>query len=511
MTVRQPPRTAAIFDFDGTLIDGYSAMSVYQQRLRSRQIGPMELLRMTALTVQGIVGEVEADAYISAAAKAFAGKTAEELDAFGRSISKSALGGWLYPEAVELIRTHRRQGHLIVIASSAMPFQVDTLARELEADVVLSTQLRFENGVCTGEIDGEVLWGRAKADAVRAAAGVHGFDLDASYGYANGDEDLEFLELVGNPHPVNAGKELAARAEERGWPVTTFAPRRRGSLLDGPRTAVAYGGLAASCLLGAGVGALNRSRRVTANTVSAVGGEVTLSLAGVDLNVIGEENLWNSRPAVFITNHQSNLDAIILFKLVRQDFTTIAKKEISSKPVLAQFMWLIDAALVDRADVAKARAAMAPAVARLAQGTSIVVAPEGTRSLTSRVGPFKKGPFHLAMQGGVPIVPIIMRNTCELNWRGSKTIRSGVVDVAVLPAIDVSTWRPDELNERIAEVHHLYETALSDWSCVGDLVAGAIPASTEAGTTARAPRSPRKTAARTEGANHGQPLVRDGR
>jgi putative phosphoserine phosphatase/1-acylglycerol-3-phosphate O-acyltransferase len=507
VTAQLTKQVAAIFDFDGTLIDGYSAMSVYQQRLKSRQIGPAEFLRMSALTMQGIVGEVDATAYISAAAKAFAGKTEDELDSFGRSITRSALGGWLYPEAVELIRSHRRRGHLIVIATSALPFQVETLARELEADVVLSTKLRFENGACTGDIDGDVLWGRAKADAVREAAAAHGFDLRGSFGYANGDEDIEFLELVGNPTAVNAGKGLAARAEELGWPTASFASRRRGSLQDGPRTAIAYGGLAASCLLGAAVGALNRSRRVTANTVSAVGGEVTLSLAGVDLNVVGEENLWNSRPAVFITNHQSNLDAIILFKLVRQDFTTIAKKEISSKPVLAQFMWLINAALVDRSDVGKARAAMAPAVARLAEGTSIVVAPEGTRSLTSRVGPFKKGPFHLALQGGVPIVPIIMRNTCELNWRGSRTIRAGVVDVAVLPAIDVSSWRLDELDDRVAEVRDLYVRALADWSCVGDLVAGVRPAPDVRPAPSRSRRPSRATTTTSEGSGHEQQLV----
>ena len=88
---------------------------------------------------------------------------------------------------------------------------------------------------------------------------------------------------------------------------------------------------------------------------------------------------------------------------------------------------LADMAFVDRGNTTQAKAALAPAVARLREGISLVMAPEGTRSATPALGPFKKGAFHVAMQAGVPIVPIVIRNAGELMWRGASTIREGTV------------------------------------------------------------------------------------
>jgi putative phosphoserine phosphatase/1-acylglycerol-3-phosphate O-acyltransferase len=166
---------------------------------------------------------------------------------------------------------------------------------------------------------------------------------------------------------------------------------------------------------------------------------------------------------VFIFNHQSLLDGWVAINLLRSDFTGVAKKEMARIPLLAQFAWLTNVALVDRADSAQARAALQPALERLRDGCSITLAPEGTRSVTPTVGPFKKGAFHLAMQAGVPVVPIVIRNAGELQWRGSQVIRSGTVDVAVLPPINVADWRRDELGDRVAEVRQLFVDALADW------------------------------------------------
>jgi putative phosphoserine phosphatase/1-acylglycerol-3-phosphate O-acyltransferase len=135
----------------------------------------------------------------------------------------------------------------------------------------------------------------------------------------------------------------------------------------------------------------------------------------------------------------------------------------SRLPILAQFAWLTNVALIDRADSEQARAALDPVLDRLRDGCSITLAPEGTRSVTPRVGPFKKGAFHLAMQAGVPVVPIVIRNAGQLQWRGSNVIRSGEIDVAVLPPITVASWSRAELGDRVAEVRQLFVDALDDW------------------------------------------------
>jgi putative phosphoserine phosphatase/1-acylglycerol-3-phosphate O-acyltransferase len=97
------------------------------------------------------------------------------------------------------------------------------------------------------------------------------------------------------------------------------------------------------------------------------------------------------------------------------------------------------------------------------EGYSLAISPEGTRSPTPRMGRFKKGAFHMAMQAGVPIVPVVIRNAGLHLWRGATVMRPGTIDVAVLPPISVSDWRPEELSERVAEVQELFQATLDDW------------------------------------------------
>jgi putative phosphoserine phosphatase / 1-acylglycerol-3-phosphate O-acyltransferase len=97
-----------------------------------------------------------------------------------------------------------------------------------------------------------------------------------------------------------------------------------------------------------------------------------------------------------------------------------------------------------------------------------VISPEGTRSPTPAVGQFKKGAFHMAMQGGVPIVPVVIRNAGELLWRGSKVMRPGTVDVHVHEPISVADWTVEDLDERVAEVRALFVRTLEDWSARDD-------------------------------------------
>jgi putative phosphoserine phosphatase/1-acylglycerol-3-phosphate O-acyltransferase len=92
-----------------------------------------------------------------------------------------------------------------------------------------------------------------------------------------------------------------------------------------------------------------------------------------------------------------------------------------------------------------------------------MIAPEGTRLDTTEVGPFKKGPFRIAMAAGIPIVPIVIRNAEVVAARDSNTFNAGKVDVAVFPPISTADWTHDNLAERIAEVRQLYLDTLSSW------------------------------------------------
>jgi putative phosphoserine phosphatase/1-acylglycerol-3-phosphate O-acyltransferase len=183
----------------------------------------------------------------------------------------------------------------------------------------------------------------------------------------------------------------------------------------------------------------------------------------VRLNIIGEENVWAVRPAVFLFNHQSQLDVFVLAALLRKDFTGVAKKSLEKDPFFGPIGYLADVAYIDRSNSAAARKGLEPAVEALNNGRSIAIAPEGTRSPTARLLPFKKGPFHIAMQAGVPVVPIVMRNCGEIMAPHSMVIHSGTVDVAVLPPVPTEDWTKDDLDERIDEVRQMYLDTLADW------------------------------------------------
>jgi putative phosphoserine phosphatase / 1-acylglycerol-3-phosphate O-acyltransferase len=222
-----------------------------------------------------------------------------------------------------------------------------------------------------------------------------------------------------------------------------------------------FGGFA----VGGAIGLLRRSRSTVLDLGGAIGADIGLALAGVDVDVLqGREHLWSSRPCVFIFNHQSKLDPIIVMKLLREQFTGVAKKEAKKVPVFGQVFQLAGVAFVDRGDTEQAKRALEPAVRKIRdERMSLCIAPEGTRSITPRLSRFKKGPFHIAMQAEVPIVPIVMRNVGEVMWRGAQVVRPGTVEIVVLPPIDTSDFQLETLGEHVEAVRDQFVATLAHW------------------------------------------------
>ena len=453
----------AFLDFDGTLIDGYSAATFLKDRARRKDIPFAEGARLLRTGLDAHLGRTSFDHFMRVGVQAFRGYDAAALSRLGERLMREQLGGLIYPEMLDVLADHRLRGHTIVIASSALPFQVEPIARELGIEHILCTRLERVGDAFTGRIEGPILWGEGKATAVRDFAEGAGIDLSRSYAYGNGDEDIDFLSLFGHPCAVNPKPELAALAQRKGWKQRRFSSRGRPGIVPAARTVAAYGGMTAAFATGLGVGLLNGDRREAVNLTISMGPDLALGLAGIHLNVTGQHHLWSHRPAVFIFNHQSILDGLILMKLVRENVTGVAKKELASQPGFGQFLRLANIAFVDRGNTVQAKAVLEPVVARLNEGYSIVIAPEGTRSPTATIGPFKKGAFHMAMQGGVPIVPVVIRNAGELLWRGSKVMRAGTIDVHVHEPISVADWTSDELRDRVAGVRDLFVRTLDDW------------------------------------------------
>jgi HAD superfamily hydrolase (TIGR01490 family) len=470
------PQIGAFFDFDGTLIDGYSLSAFARHHLRSLEVSPGDLGRMLLTGIRGVTSEEDFERFTELSMRTWAGRSEDELAELGERLFVQGISGSLYPEGWRLVEAHQRAGHTIVLASSATRFQVEPAARAMGVSHILVSPVEIVNGISTGRPGGPLLWRAGKAAAVREFAGEHGIDLPQSYAYSNGDEDVPFLQTVGRPRAINPGRHLAEAARHYGWPVARFRSRHAG-VADIARTAAGlagmFGGFTAGIALGA---ATTGSRREAVDLATTLAGEVGSTLAGVRLDVHGAEHLA-VRPAVFLFNHQSQLDVLILAKLLRGGFTAVAKKELANSPGFGLMFRLADVAFVDRHDSAQARKALEPAVRKLRDGISLVIAPEGTRSATPALGPFKKGAFHVAMQAGVPIVPIVIRNSGELMWRGATTIHAGTVQIAVLPPIATEGWDADDLDEHIRKIRGQYLATLANWPSHGT---GQVTATTTA-------------------------------
>jgi len=456
-------RTAAIFDFDGTIIAGYSILAFLKERVRRRELGAAHVARTAVSLLQSALGQIDSRELIARGMHEWQGRRLAELEALGERLFATELRDLVFPEIRALVAAHRRRGHVVVIATSAAPFQVRHVAGDLGIEHVLCTQLEVRNGVLTGKSRGPILWGRAKADAVREFARRAGVDLRRSHFYADGDEDVALMRLVGHPHPTNPRPGLERVATGQGWPIQRFASRGRPGPDAYLRSALATASAVPVFMGALAMRALTGDKREAANFLVGTLTEISLGLGKVKLEVTGEEHLWSTRPAVFIWNHRSIFDAQIVGRLVQRDFGAVAKKDLERVPLFAAASRFMHIAFVDRADSQAAVAALEPATRLLGQGISMLVAPEGTRVSGTGIGEFKKGAFRMAMAAKVPVVPIVIRNVDDIGSRTSGTMRPGTVDVAVLPPVRVDDWTLRDLDRRIAGVRQQFVDTLARW------------------------------------------------
>lgn len=459
----QGPEVGAFFDFDGTLIKGYSALAFFKERIKSRDIDAREVIATLVESANIERHGKDVTDLMDIAVKSQQGKTLENLEDFGRRIFNAKIAKMVYPDARVLVEAHRSAGHTIVLASSATLPQVESAAEDLGIANIICTELETEDGEYTGKLASPVRWGPEKAKAVEEFAADNGIDLTQSFCYSNGAEDKPFLEAAGHPRPLNPDDDLIAIAKRKKWPIANFKMPHRHNPITLARSVTAVGALGFGVIAGATTGLINSDRRVGMAVAASVGSDLALATAGVKLNVVGEENLWSHRPAVFLFNHQSQLDMLLLGALLRRDFTAVAKKELEHDPVFAPIGYLASVAYVDRKNSEKAREALKPVVEALKDGRSIAIAPEGTRSPTPRLLPFKKGAFHMAMQAGVPVVPIVMRNAGDLMRPHSLVISNGTVDVAVLKPISSKGWTAKNIGRQADKVRQLYLDTMAHW------------------------------------------------
>ena len=448
------PHIAAFFDLDRTLINDFSAKKFVQSRLLSGRSTAKELLLQFATILLYASGNRDFETLTKVSAFGLKGIKEKEFIKLGEEVFTNYLEPTIYPESRKLIQSHLDKGHRVVIISAATRYQIEPVAKELGIKDIYCTELEVQRKTFTGIIT-EMCWNEGKARAGRKFAKENDIDLSKSYFYTDSFDDYPLLEIVGNPIATNPDNRLSQVAFENEWPILRFEDTTKKPLVNGVRTVLAGASIYPSAVKGIARGLVTLNKKEAANTTFSSVGDLGTRLAGLDINIKGKHNLDDYRPAVFCFNHQSSADFFILLKILRKDITGVAKKELEYSPIGPLFKAL-GAIFVDRSNREKAIKALKPAVDALKDGTSIVIAPEGTRSGSKQLGKFKKGAFHLAMKAGVPIIPIVIKNAYMAMPKGSNFFKPTHIEVVVLDPVDTSGWKPKNIDTYVEDVRNLF-------------------------------------------------------
>ena len=227
------PGVGAFFDLDGTLVSGFTATAHAGHRIRSRQAGIGEVFGVIEASVRYRLGRMEFERLIVRAAGYLRGESIAELAELGEWLFWERIEARLFAAMRDVVRAHQARGHTLVLSSSALSIHAEPVARYLGVTNVVCNHFEVDqHGGLTGGIVTPIVWGPAKAAAVEQFSAAKGIDLQRSYFYADGDEDVPLMRLVGHPHPVNPRSGLAAEAARRGWPILRVsASESRGAAL----------------------------------------------------------------------------------------------------------------------------------------------------------------------------------------------------------------------------------------------------------------------------------------
>lgn len=170
-----------------------------------------------------------------------------------------------------------------------------------------------------------------------------------------------------------------------------------------------------------------------------------LFFLGIRVRIEETVSLAPAQPYVFIANHQNSLDILALASAMPYPFGFVAKAELAQMPLIGFALRHSASILIDRRDIRRALESMQAAAQQIRNGNSVLIYPEGSRSFSSTVQPLKKGAFMLAMQAGVPLVPLVVINAFEHMDERTFRGKPGIIRIRVGTPIDSTNWRRQEI------------------------------------------------------------------
>lgn len=167
------------------------------------------------------------------------------------------------------------------------------------------------------------------------------------------------------------------------------------------------------------------------HSIGRLWSRILLFLSGVTVEVTGAENLLKDAPQILASNHQGAFDILALQAFIPIQFRWVAKKSLFKIPIVGWSMSLAGYIGIERERASSAYKSIEAAAEKVKNGTSVLIFPEGTRSATGELLPFKRGSFLLAVKSGVPVVPISIQGAKGIMKRGSVLISKGRIKVVV--------------------------------------------------------------------------------
>ncbi len=411
---------AAFFDLDRTLLAGASG-PFFSEAMRDFGLLPdrRNPVEPVLFRVFNAIGENAPTMWFTRqAARVTKGWSIESLKSAAKAAAPTLVDRVL-PYATALIDEHKKAGRIVVLATTTPEDLVRPLAELLGFDDVIATRYGTDGDHYDGTIDGEFVWGKGKARAVRAWSEAHDIDLEASHAYSDSYYDVPLLSLVGHPHAVNPDPRLRGIATLRRWPTLW---------LDVPEGVPKFAGI---------------EPQKAVMTIAR-----PELFPWVKVRIYGERRIPGTGPAIIVANHRSYFDPLAIGLMLGKRGRTVrflGKKEVFDAPIVGDVVRAMGGIRVDRGtgsdDPLKA------AAAALAAGEIVAIMPQGTiprgRELFRGELKGRWGAMKFAHQTQVPVIPIGLWGT-ENVWPRSSKIPN-LTNVFNPPTVTVRVGKPVEL------------------------------------------------------------------